>query len=197
MHGRSYSGSSGHDEAEAAPSMSLVDVVTGESRTLEPAEVAAKSVVEVWVERLDPSRGEDFGWRRVGDAVVTRDRPSLKIGPVERFVPVAQRQRAFELTQGRQFEKLLAENLAEKLYYVVPLWSGSVSLPEEAGAEARYRLVIAEYEEYLVDDDRPYDPVPEDKGRRARLRRARRAGLSLQRRKRIHLVMRRCDTSAP
>jgi hypothetical protein len=30
----------------------------------------------------------------------------------------------------------------------------------------RYRLAIAEYEEYLVDDDRPYDSVPTKKDRR-------------------------------
>jgi hypothetical protein len=33
-------------------------------------------------------------------------------------------------------------------------------------AATRHRLVIAEYEEYLVDDDRPYDPVPTKKDRR-------------------------------
>jgi hypothetical protein len=27
-------------------------------------------------------------------------------------------------------------------------------------------LVIAEYEEYLVDDDQPYDGIPTEKGRR-------------------------------
>jgi hypothetical protein len=30
----------------------------------------------------------------------------------------------------------------------------------------RYRLVIAEYEEYIVEDDRQYDKVPEKKDRR-------------------------------
>jgi hypothetical protein len=41
-----------------------------------------------------------------------------------------------------------------------------VHLPEAPGASARYRLVIAEYEEYLADDSRPYDRVPTAKGRR-------------------------------
>jgi hypothetical protein len=31
---------------------------------------------------------------------------------------------------------------------------------------ARYRLVIVEYEKYLVDDSRLYDPVPTKKDRR-------------------------------
>jgi hypothetical protein len=37
-------------------------------------------------------------------------------------------------------------------------------LPDSA--ERRHRLVIAEYEEYLVDDDHPYDKTPSSKGRR-------------------------------
>jgi hypothetical protein len=43
------------------------------------------------------------------------------------------------------------------------LWDGTVTLPPD---DERYRLVIAEFEEYLVDDDRPYDKVPTAKGRR-------------------------------
>ena len=34
------------------------------------------------------------------------------------------------------------------------------------GGFNRYRLVIAEYEEYIVDDQRPYDKVPTMKDRR-------------------------------
>jgi len=44
------------------------------------------------------------------------------------------------------------------------LWEGDVVLP--AGL-TRCRLVVAEYEEYLVDDSRPYDKTPTQKGRRA------------------------------
>jgi hypothetical protein len=44
------------------------------------------------------------------------------------------------------------------------LWEGDVTLPSPDGA--RHRLVIAEYEEYLVDDNRPYDRTPTQKGRR-------------------------------
>ena len=32
--------------------------------------------------------------------------------------------------------------------------------------ETRYRLVVAEYEEYLVDDAMPYDRIPTEKDRR-------------------------------
>ena len=74
--------------------------------------------------------------------------------------------RVVKLQRERKYDVLLRENLAEKLFYVIPLWSGEVTLPEEPGGDTRYRLVIAEYEEYLVDDDRPYDAVPEAKDRR-------------------------------
>ncbi len=166
VHGHGYSGSSGHDEAESAPSMSIVNPITGEGRTMVPAEVAAKNVVEVWVERLDPERGEDFGWQRVDDAVVSPDKPHTGLDRLARFVPADRQMRAVRLQQERKYDVLLRENLAEKLFYVVPLWAGEVTLPEEPGGDSRYRLVIAEYEEYLVDDDRPYDRVPEAKDRR-------------------------------
>lgn len=39
-----------------------------------------------------------------------------------------------------------------------------MTLPSFDGA--RHRLVIAEFEEYLVDDDRPYDRTPTQKKRR-------------------------------
>ena len=37
--------------------------------SLAPAAVSPSSVVEVWVERLKPALGEDFGWTRDLDAV--------------------------------------------------------------------------------------------------------------------------------
>lgn len=39
-------------------------------------------------------------------------------------------------------------------------------LPQAPSPETRFRLVIAEYEEYLVDDERPYDPLVTKKDRR-------------------------------
>ena len=41
-----------------------------------------------------------------------------------------------------------------------------MTLPEVPGGTARYRLAIAEYEEYLVDDAMPYDRIPTKKDRR-------------------------------
>jgi len=49
---------------------------------------------------------------------------------------------------------------------VQPIWDGDVTLPAAPGPHDRYRLVIGEYEEYVVDDDRPYDRVPTKKDRR-------------------------------
>ena len=53
-----------------------------------------------------------------------------------------------------------------RLTAVFKLWEGDVELPGGAAPGARFRLVVAEFEEYLIDDDRPYDKVPTKKGRR-------------------------------
>ena len=118
--GNVFNASSGHQEAAAAPAYSTYNRLTGETHDYEPAHVSPTTIIEVWVEALDPSKGEDFGWELV-DAQVT---PSA--GP--------------------------------------SLWQGTVTPP--AGLDARLRLVVAEYEEYLVDDETPYDRVPEKKDRR-------------------------------
>ena len=41
-----------------------------------------------------------------------------------------------------------------------------MTLPEDPGRGTRYRLVIAEYEEYLVDDSTPYVSPVTEKARR-------------------------------
>jgi hypothetical protein len=46
------------------------------------------------------------------------------------------------------------------------LWSGQVTVPEIANGLGPYRLVVAEYEEYIVDDDTPYQPPFTRKDRR-------------------------------
>jgi hypothetical protein len=118
--GNAFNDSSGHREAAQAPAYSTYNRLTGETHDYEPAHVSPTTVIEVWVEALDPSQGEDFGWGRVAAQVTPSGGPSL--------------------------------------------WQGTVVPP--AGLDARLRLVVAEYEEYLVDDDSPYDRVPESKGRR-------------------------------
>ena len=41
-----------------------------------------------------------------------------------------------------------------------------MTLPQGPDETVRYRLAIAEYEEYLVDDETPYDVVATKKDRR-------------------------------
>ena len=156
--GSTYSDSSSHAEAERAPAMSL-RLADGSFISLEPAKVAASSMVEVWVERFDGTFGKDFGWQREADAVVTPDtKASKKLSP-------AARKKARQLFRERKFNILLKENLT-RLLITPALWEGSVTIPQSPSGEMRFRLAIAEYEEYLVDDDRPYDPVPTKKDRR-------------------------------
>lgn len=169
VHGRSYYDSSGWLEASRSPSFSLVNPLTGEVRTVEPAAVSGQSVIEVWVERLDPAKGEDFGWERVQDAVIKPDSDAGDpvVGPAHaiqrRFVPGPAIARAHALYQQKRYDLIASEALID-VFVVKPLWSGTVTL--QTTSDQRRRLVIAEYEEYLADDDRPYDRVPERKDRR-------------------------------
>jgi hypothetical protein len=93
--------------------------------------VAKTSVVDVWVEQLDPRLGEDFGWLRLETATVT---PGAALAP------------------GADPSEVL--------------WSGQVTVPEIADGLGPRRLVVAEYEEYIVDDDSPYQPPLKRKDRR-------------------------------
>ena len=159
--GSTVSDSSAHREAERAPAKS-VRLPDGRIVTVQAPAVARSSVIEVWVERFDPALGEDFGWRRDRDAVVGRDSAVPKRPPIS----VTQRARARTLSRQRRFDLLLREGLIDAIFITPTLWQGSVTLPQAPGGGARYRLAIAEYEEYLVDDDSPYDATPTRKDRR-------------------------------
>jgi hypothetical protein len=119
-------------------------------------------VIELWVERFDPALGEDFGWRRDPAAVVTRDSAVSKRPPVS----AAHRVRARMLSRQRRYDLLLQEGLIDTVFITPTLWQGSVTLPQAPGGGTRFRLAIAEYEEYLVDDATPYDAIPTKKDRR-------------------------------
>jgi hypothetical protein len=144
--GNTYSDSSSHREAN-------------ENRR--SVRVAPSSVVEVWIEKFDAERGEDFGWSRETRAVVQRDGT-----PAPRPPLTTMKLRATELLRQREFAALLEENIIDRVFVAPVLWEGQITLPESADASARYRLVIAEYEEYLVDDEHPYDPPVTQKDRR-------------------------------
>lgn len=161
--------SSGHHEAAAAPSLSTINPLTGEVHTFVPAKLAKSTVVEVWVERLDPALGEDFGWQRV-EAVLTGGDPAL--APVPGGVGVAPapifpglnplRHRIASSAEHPQSSTLLEAIALPPLPDI--LWEGDVKLPSDDGH--RHRLVIAEFEEYLIDGPAPYGKVPTSKNRR-------------------------------
>jgi hypothetical protein len=117
------------------------------------------------VERFYPEWGEDFGWQREGDAIVLENTPHLKPIPLAREASVAPHARALDLLQHREFEALMDERLIGQILVTPTLWQGTVTLPQTRGTK-RFRLVIAEYEEYLVDDAMPYDRIPTKKDRR-------------------------------
>lgn len=164
--GPGYTGSGGAEELLRP--MSVFHPLTGGVSEL-PA-ISPRSLVEVWIEELEPALGADFGWRRIGDGV-----PDA--GPAEEIRPPAQdlagaRLPAPEdfllgrrLLAERRFETALASGLAGDRIRLRPaLWEGSVTLP--AASPKPLRLVVAEYEEYPVDAPSEADPDGLAAGRR-------------------------------
>ncbi|TRY31955.1 hypothetical protein [Aliiglaciecola sp. M165] len=169
--GTSYSDSSGHQESLTAPMYSLP--IDGQLTLVKAADVEPKTIVEVWVERLDPALGEDFGWKKDTASKLTKTAK-----PVARKIPESPAQkarlatlkkRARALQKAGDYQALQKENLLQYVLIIPTLWRGQVTLPKGAdnpNSKIRRRLVIAEYEEYFIDDDAPYDLTPSKKGRR-------------------------------
>jgi hypothetical protein len=167
--GTSFSDSSGHQEALHAPQYTIS--TPDGTRVVKAADVGATTVVEVWVEKLDEKLGEDFGWQ-VDSSVRVSQATSLTASatPLMASAKVSllkDQNRALQLVQQNAYQTLLQEDLLKYVIEAPSLWKGTVTLPRgAAGSAQRYRLVIAEYEEYFIDDDAPYNAVPTKKGRR-------------------------------
>lgn len=167
VYGTSFSDSSAHLEAKNAPVKSI-KLGAGKTVLVHAPAVAPSSVMEVWVERLNPALGEDFGWQREPGAAVVPDvkLPTKKLPVSQKKLLTKQRARAKLLLSQHNYAALAAEGLVDKLFLTPTLWTGRVTLPGGADEQVRYRLAIAEYEEYLVDDATPYDAIPTQKDRR-------------------------------
>ena len=140
LYGSRPTGSSGYQEASAAPAMKVFNVLTGKLEYQLAAAIAETNVIEVWIEQLDPALGEDFGWRRIDDVQITAERPEPRRAGAGSSSPPS----------GSAPQNVL--------------WEGTIG--GVAAMAHRRRIVVAEYEEYLVDDERPYDKVPRRKDRR-------------------------------
>jgi hypothetical protein len=136
--------------------------------------VAQRTVVEVWVEQLEPHWGNDFGWQRLSNALIHQRVPiaqagvAIKSTSIEsvfgRPISATERLARPALVTNDGIAGLSPNRVIDLIGLWQTLWEGDVTLPEAPGA--RHRLVIAEYEEYLVDDAHPYDNTPTRKGRR-------------------------------
>jgi hypothetical protein len=172
LFGVGYDESSGHLEASKAPARVRFNPATGLVEFASPAQVSERSVVEVWVERLDPRWGEDFGWTRVGGTLVTQRVPipaapkSAPLATIESLFGSAASATAYvQAAPPASGPAIFAKSaISAGLSLWRTLWEGDVALPADDGA--RYRLVIAEHEEYVVDDNRPYDKTPTQKAQR-------------------------------
>jgi hypothetical protein len=161
VYGTRYTDTSGRREASTSPPMSIVNELTGDHETLIPATPSATPVFDVWLESLDESAGEDFGWERIPEGVSIT---ALRLRAKRRSTAV-ERTRGRQLIGERKFGLVLEEGLVDVALSIAPVWEGDITLPLLAPS-TRYRLVIVEYEEYLADDSRPYDQVPTKKDRR-------------------------------
>ncbi len=185
VYGYSHSENAGWRE-NMAQGMSIRNPVTGQIRIVVPSGITPRNVIEVWMEELQPDLGEDLGWQRV-PTTATPSTPGvidMPSGPVlgrgahaEPAVAAAGEVKDRPLTRReitryetllgkRQFEPMLREGLLERVFSLTPLWRGSVMLTNGPTTGRRYRLVIAEYEEYLVDDTDPYTAPDSAKDRR-------------------------------
>jgi hypothetical protein len=156
VYGFSFTDSSGHKEAQSSPSTVVMNNVEN------PATVSPKSIVEVWVEKLDPALGEDFGWKKDSTAVISTGSPA----PMMQAPAPSAESEILRLRETTSPKAAMQENLISPISIWPTLWNGTVTLSQAPSAQARYRLVIAEYEEYLVDDATPYNPTPSAKDRR-------------------------------
>ena len=172
--GTSYDESSAYHEVRGSVAVSLIDPLTGVVETREPVKVAPRTVVEVWVEQLEPRWGTDFGWQRLSSAVIHQRVPiatpgiAVKATSIEsvfgRPISASERFATSTLVSDADRVRLSANRVIDLISAWQTLWEGDVTLPDVPGA--RHRLVVAEYEEYLVDDAHPYDKTPTRKGRR-------------------------------
>jgi hypothetical protein len=147
-----------------------IDPVTSLIEMVAPPSVSCRTVAEVSLERLDPRWGKDFGWQRVDSALVTQRLPQAATQGLAAVTlqslfgsAAAAVDHAKVTTSVSRETRLTQSHIADRLSLWNTLWEGDVGLPDDG---SRYRLVVAEYEEYLVDDTRPYDMTPTQKGRR-------------------------------
>jgi len=160
VYGFGYDDSAGAKEARNGPHSVLTGPVPLRA---EPAPISATSVLEVFLEQLDPSLGEDFGWHRIATGTPARpgapaaSKASSKPAPAElqRLSP-EERLETARLVKARDFATALSGGALEQLFVTPRLWDGKVTLPA-ASEGVRLRIAVEEYEEYPID--RESDPA--------------------------------------
>ena len=163
--GNQYSDSTGHIEAdEARPKVIVTDSETHETRTIYRIDIASTSIFEMWVEHLNEERGEDFGWERISDVIV--ERTSKPIKPVSSSpTRIEKKTPRYEIATSYPVD-LSGQKMYDRIFHYTPIWAGNQILPMALDIGERYRLVIAEYEEYIVDGNALDDVTPDRKDRR-------------------------------
>ncbi|MFO1498978.1 MAG: hypothetical protein U1G07_11400 [Verrucomicrobiota bacterium] len=155
--------------------MSLIDLLAGRVETLEPAKIARAASWRFGSNGSIRATART-SVERVADAIV-RSGDSSSVGtepsfhgavhsPFARPAAASTRLQAADLVAKRRFDAVARERMIDLVRALQTLWEGDVILPSVPSSSDRFRLVIAEYEEYLVDDSRPFDKVPTRSDRR-------------------------------
>jgi hypothetical protein len=155
VYGFGYDDSAGAKEARRGPHSEHAGTVP---IRVEPAPVAATSVVEVFLEQLDASLGPDFGWHRIATGTPARPGAAAPSNPPVdvRQLSSEQRIETARLVKARDFATALSGGAVEQLFVTPRLWDGKVTLPAVSQG-ARLRIAVEEYEEYPMD--READPA--------------------------------------
>jgi hypothetical protein len=156
VYGHTYRDSAGNVESRSAQSVKSPELL------ITPVKVRPSSTIEVWVERLNPGLGEDFGWIPEPNAVIAHaaavSKPT-KAGPAQ-AVHLAQ------MLRERAYDTAVETGVLRPWFLWPLLWNGTVTLPKVPSGQTRFRLVVAEYEEYIVDGAAPFAKIPLAKDRR-------------------------------
>jgi hypothetical protein len=124
-------------------------------------------VIEVWVEKLNPALGEDLGWEKDEEAQVleaARATGARKARSKDTKKLEKDRELARALKKRGDIQTLQKQDLMDLAFAAPTLWKGKVDVNLKDGQQRR--LVVAEYEQYLVDDDYPYDGFVSKRGQR-------------------------------
>ena len=160
-----YSESSAHHESKTGLALSLVDPLTGHVEDLTPAKVRRSHHRRSLGRTARRTLGRGL-WlaARVSDVIISQRIPAPTASTSRTTVGIesifgrplsVERVESTAPIQEHDAISLTPSHVIDFIHDWQTLWEGDVTLPDALLDGTRHRLVVAEYEEYLVDDSRP------------------------------------------